>query len=266
MTKSKNLIGGAVVVVAAAALTVYIYRDMRSPVSLTSEGAATSTGVAIEPSGGAGNYTVKVLSNDNSSFAARLPNLDTTVTDYGHLDQAALQVAKQNIATISAALKQNPNDLNKWLQLAVLRKILSDYKSALAILDFTAATWPDNYVSFADRADIYQFYDKNPQEAESNLKKVIQLKPDYVQAYEDLRTLYTSSDYPGGQAKALPVLLLGLKNNPQSVDLMTYVARYYRSTGDKANANAYYDKAVETARPGNNANLADSIAREEQGV
>ena len=190
-----------------------------------------------------------------------MPDLSLPVTNYSRLDEAAFKAISQNMAKIISELKNNPNNELGWLNLGVYRKMLGDYAGAVQILDYIVVSWPSDYAPYNNLADLYQFYIKNYPLAEKNWLKVIELKPDYLQAYENLHSLYKDL-YQEKQAQSLPILLQGLKANPQSIDLMVFIARYYKSLGDKDNTQVYYSKAIQEAKNQNNPDLTGLLEQE----
>ena len=190
-----------------------------------------------------------------------MPDLSLPVTNYSRLDEVAFKTVSQNMAKIISELKNNPNNELGWLNLGVYRKMLGDYAGAVQILDYIVVSWPSDYAPYNNLADLYQFYIKNYPLAEKNWLKVIELKPDYLQAYENLHSLYKDL-YQEKQAQSLPILLQGLKANPQSIDLMVFIARYYKSLGDKDNTQVYYSKAIQEAKNQNNPDLTGLLEQE----
>jgi tetratricopeptide (TPR) repeat protein len=252
MIKQNKLLSLAFLIIIVAAISIYIYRDLNSsiPKALSQIENDQKEQVLLETSKPGGGYKIEAVDTVNNQKGieqlSKMPDLNLSVVNYSHIDEATFKVASQNIAILGADLKKDPKDESKWLNLGIFRKMIGDYQGSVEIFNFVGILWPSDYVPFNNLADLYQFYIKNYPLAEKNWLKVIELKSDYGEAYENLYNLYKES-YKEKEAQALPVLLKGVKNNPGSISLLVYTARYYRSVGEKAQALAYYKKAIDKA-------------------
>lgn len=262
------LVGGA---------SFYIYRDLHKTIPNSeiqkdiSQNLSTAVGtkegaVSINTDEPGQNYKIEsvpdvVSSTKTPQKSPKTPNLKLPVVNYSHIDNTAFEVAAQNIGILANDLQKDPKDELKWLNLAIFRKMLGDYQASVEILNYIAILWPKDYVPYNNLADLYQFYLKTYPLAEKNWLKVIELKPDYPEAYENLFNLYASA-YKEKQALALPILLKGLTYNPRSTDLMLFLARYYRSVGDTEKATTYYNKAIDQANLEKNEQVETSLRSE----
>lgn len=156
------------------------------------------------------------------------------------------------IKIISQTLKDNPDYPQGWLQLGILRKYIGDYEGAGLAWEYATKIRPVDYVAFNNLGDLYHFYLKNFPKSESAIKKVIELKPDYVQAYRNLFELYTLS-YKEKANLADDVLILGISKNPKAYDLMVALAMYYKEKGDKTGARKYFEEALKLNPPNKSA-------------
>lgn len=258
---------GAVVFLVAV-VSLYIYKDLgKSATSgLTKQennSAKSATSTAITDPNKDLKISVEKVQNSEqtASNLGKMPNLERPIENLSKLDGVSFQKTAQDIVELTKKLKLEPQNRNMWLDLAVFRKMLGDYSASLEILNYVAVLWPKDYISFNNLADLYQYYLKNYPLAEKNWLKVIELKPDYPPAYENLFTLYTV-DHKEKQALALPVLLKGLTQNPDSTDLMVYIARYYNAMGNKEQASIYYNKAIDVAKLEKNEQLEASLRAE----
>ncbi|MES2088045.1 MAG: tetratricopeptide repeat protein [Patescibacteria group bacterium] len=248
----KILLTFALPIILIGAVAFYIYTDLHRPAINSLSNSETTQNIPIVASTGTstGGYTVTMLDPKNgkpSQANVKKPDLSASVVNSSHIDDAAFKVIAQNITTLTNDLKKDSTDESKWLNLGIFRKMIGDYPAALEIFTYVSMAWPTDYIPFNNMADLYQFYLKNYSLAEKNWLQVIALKPDYPDAYENLYVVYRDF-YKEKQSLALPTLLKGLENNPKSIDLMVYVARHYRSTGDTEKAKIYYNKAIAQAR------------------
>lgn len=255
------------VLIIAGVVSAYIFNDLRrsaivnNPQPVVEE---TTTGVVSLDDGISGDYKINIIPNEEPkkpSTSIKIPDLNLPVTNNSHLDEAAFNAISQNLAEVVKKLKNDSNDELGWLYLGVYRKMLGDYAGAVQILDYVVVSWPSDYAPYNNLADLYQFYIKDYPLAEKNWLKVIELQPDYLQAYENLHALYKDL-YQEKQAQSLPILLRGLSANPKSIDLMVFIARYYKSLGDKDNTRVYYSKAIQEAKNQNNPNLTGLLEQE----
>ena len=153
---------------------------------------------------------------------------------------------KQNIEKLVSALKSDPKQIDKWLELGLLYKQIGDYAGAEEVWKYIAEVSSEKVIVYGNLGDLYQFYIKNYPKAEDYMKKVIALKPDNVAGYRALYDLYTLS-YKEKMPEALKTLSSGLAKNPDNYDLLVLTASYYKMVGDKVNAKIYYEKALAVA-------------------
>jgi tetratricopeptide (TPR) repeat protein len=243
------------VLVLVICLVVYIYRDLRghdkvllenSMVGKESLETETSKPVEVVKSQDIRNEVIEV-SNKMEVKEIPLPELDQKIVNSKKLDQKFFEIATKNINDLTSSLKEDPNSEEDWLRLSLIRKMIGDYSSSIEILKYVTKRWPKDYVPYSNLADIYQFYAKDKILAEENLLRVIELKSDYPDSYQNLYLLYTT-DYIEKKPKALDTLVKGLGNNPHSSDIMTTIARHYRANKDYDNAKKYYNMAIDEAK------------------
>jgi tetratricopeptide (TPR) repeat protein len=255
MKISKKIIGILLTVVLVICLVVYIYRDLRghdkvllenSMVGKESLETETSKPVEVVKSQDIRNEVIEV-SNKMEVKEIPLPELDQKIVNSKKLDQKFFEIATKNINDLTSSLKEDPNSEEDWLRLSLIRKMIGDYSSSIEILKYVTKRWPKDYVPYSNLADIYQFYAKDKILAEENLLRVIELKSDYPDSYQNLYLLYTT-DYIEKKPKALDTLVKGLGNNPHSSDIMTTIARHYRANKDYDNAKKYYNMAIDEAK------------------
>ena len=260
----KNFLTVFFIIAILGTVLSYVFIDLRkSAVVEQTQSAAKNTEVLNSSQTQSGQAEYKIISppKEASKLSIKLPDLNRPLVNYSHLDTLAFKVISDNTSDIVKKLTKNLDNEQDWLNLSVYRKMLGDYEGAVQVLDYIIVSWPSDYAPYNNLADLYQFYIKNYPLAEKNWLKVIELKPDYLQAYENLYGLYKDL-YKEKQTLTLSTLLKGLDANPKSVDLMVYIARYYRTTGNNAQAKAYYNKAVTEAEAQKNEKLVGSLKAE----
>lgn len=118
----------------------------------------------------------------------------------------------KELKDLSLQLSREPNYLQGWLQVGILRKFLGDYEGASLAWQYASVIRPENYIAFNNLADLYYYYLK---------------------------------DFP----KAKAILLEGISKNPKSADLMVFLASLYKDQGDKQNSRKYYEEALKLNPP-----------------
>lgn len=225
MTNKKN-IGIILIILLAIAAGVIIYRDQRaSKIEITETGSDNLKNYGIEATG---SGTVKVLPLDNQKLPPA-PSLDRTVPPLKTLLPEIVSAIEKQMTASVATLKKDPKRIDAWIDLGVERKQLGDYEGARDAWEYAKALGPNtNIVPWNNLGDLYHFYLKDYVKSEENWKKVIALKPDYIQGYRGLFELYTYSYKE--KASQIPVFLkAGIAKNPTSTDLKQMLADYEKS-------------------------------------
>ncbi len=191
-----------------------------TPVATSTVASTTTTdlGNGIKVTGPAG-ATVAIESVDTQQGPIA-PSLNHTVVYTSTLQPEAIDALKKNIASTVTELKKNSSQGVYWLQLGLDYKIAGDYKAAESVWVYITKAFPKNEVAFADLGDLYQNFLKDYPKAESNYKKAIAIKPDYIDYYRDLYTLYRYQ-YKTDTTAAADILAQGLSANPNNADLLT---------------------------------------------
>ena len=123
------------------------------------------------------------------------------------------EAAVKELKDLSLQLKSEPNYLQGWLQVGILRKFLGDYDGASLAWQYASLIRPQEYIAFSNLGDLYHYYLKDFPKAEKYLRRAVDVKPDYVAGYKNLFDLYTLS-YKEKKNLAESVLLEGIKKNP----------------------------------------------------
>ena len=131
----------------------------------------------------------------------------------------------KELKDLSSQLKSEPNYLQGWLQVGILRKYLVDYEGASLAWQYATLLRPNDFIAFSNLGDLYHYYLRDFPKAEKYLRKAVDLKPDYVAGYKNLFDLYTLS-YKEKENLAEPVLLEGIKKNPGDTYLQGVLNSY----------------------------------------
>ena len=135
------------------------------------------------------------------------------------------EAATKELKDLSSQLKSEPNYIQGWLQLGILRKYLGDYEGASLAWQYATFLRPQDYIAFSNLGDLYHYYLRDFPKAERYLRKAVDVKPDYVAGYKNIFDLYMLS-YKEKENLAEPVLLEGIKKNPDDHYLETILVSY----------------------------------------
>ena len=200
-----------------------------APTSATSTsssmGSTTDLGNGIVATGPSG-AKIEIV---NNTVAA--PSLNGPVVVSASLSVDAQTVLRQSEANLIASLKKDPTRVDLWLQLGVDRKIAGDYAGAIAAWNYVAEAGPAsiNYIAYGNLGDLYMNFQVNYPKAEADYKAAIAIKPDVIDYYKSLFTLYTSF-YKTNTTAAADIVAQGLKANPNNPDLLRLQAQLTSST------------------------------------
>lgn len=89
----------------------------------------------------------------------------------------------------------------------------------------------------------------------------IKNSPGNILSYKGLYELYTFS-YKQNTSAAEDILLEGISNNPDAIDLMVLLAFYYKETGEAERAAGYFNSAIEEAKKRGNDELVSTLEKE----
>jgi tetratricopeptide (TPR) repeat protein len=217
---NKKILGIIGLIVVVGLVGLFIYRDMKKAPSTDT---TTVNGVTMT-----GNGTVKVEPIPEIKLPP-MPSLDTKVAAASNVaPQVVALVEKQMTATV-ATLKKDSKRVDAWIDLGLQKQTLGDYTGARDAWEYAKALGPNtNIVPWNNLGFLYHHYMKDYVKSELNWKKVIELKPDYIQAYRGLFELYTYSYKE--KASQIPVFLkAGIAKNPASTDLKQMLADYEKT-------------------------------------
>jgi len=203
-----------------------------------------------------------LIAGANYYFVRQMPDLDRPFTPAERYPESIRQESIQKVESAIAELRENPELVSRWLELAVYRKGADDYEGAEDIWLYMTYTWPAEPTAYGNLADLYQSVLVEPRKAEKYWKKYIEVAPaNYdIGAYRSLHDLYrTKLSNPD---RAREILLQALKENPETTDLIIPLAVFERMQGNVDAARMYFTQAKEIADKLGNTSLS-SILNEE---
>jgi len=160
-----------------------------------------------------------------------------------NLTPETAETLKQKFNQIKEKLISDPNDINTWLYLGLLKKMVNDYEGARDVWLYITQKWPQDSTAYGNLGDLYTFFLNEPQKAEAAYKTAIQNDPKNYNFYLGLADLYRYK-YPEGDAKYEQTLLDALNKFPDEVNLIGPLAVFYYQTNQVDKAIPVYEKLV----------------------
>ena len=205
-----------------------------------------------------GNVKIEILPIEES---IAIPDLTRSVVFPADFPFEAQQIVSDNIAKSVEILTKNPSSFEDWLNLAIHRKVINDYEGAAEIWEYLNEASPTNSISFTNLGNLYHLYLKDYPKSEENFKRAIKNNPSNILSYRGLYELYTFS-YRQNTSAAENLLLQGIDNNPDSIDLIILLAFLYKETGEAERAAGYFNSAIEKAKKLGNDELILTLEKE----
>ena len=261
--KKQILLRVLIVLVLLGSLSYIVYKDYKQVNNANApfvNSSATSTVAANTASKPAlvATSTNPYKVPEKPALIAPTPDLNRSYNPPENFSDSKKNELKKRYSDEVLSLKKDPEQINTWFDLAILRKTAGDYEGARDIWIFTSKVWPQIPVSFIGLGDVYTFNLKDLPKAEENLKIAVLISPQDASMYARLSEFYRFR-YPEKKSEALPTLLSGLKLNPKSTDFMVVIAYYYQDTGDKVNARTYFEMALAIAKDNKNTALINYL-------
>ncbi|MDP3710308.1 MAG: hypothetical protein Q8R29_01125 [bacterium] len=141
-------------------------------------------------------------------------------------------------------VKENPDFLNGWLELGILKKVIGDYEGARDAWEYANIIRPGNSISFSNLGELYWRYLPNYTKSEANFKTSIKNKSDDPSVYISLSDLYFYS-YAEKKDFADDILLEGTKANPEDTNLVRALAALYERQKEYTKAKEWWTKLLE---------------------
>ncbi len=131
----------------------------------------------------------------------------------------------QRFMKVIGVLQKNPESMEDWLNLGILRNQINDFVGAKEVWEYLIATFPKNPIAYGNLANLYVFDLKDPMKAEATFKKAIEVGPDQIQVYRNFSEFYRFVVKNDEKAKA--ILKMGIEKNPMnSGDLQKILESY----------------------------------------
>jgi tetratricopeptide (TPR) repeat protein len=157
--------------------------------------------------------------NATSTATLITPDYGEPIAFSGSVSSSARSQLTGELAQIQANIRSNPLDLQAWESLGAVYKMGGDYAHAKQAWEYIITVSPSSPAPYSDLGDLYMNFLKDYPQAEKNYLKVVALRPQAVDAYRNLYTLYRYL-YKTDTSAASDILNEGLKNNPGNAELL----------------------------------------------
>lgn len=216
MTETQRNITVGVLIAGALAMVVYLLNVTERPVVDTNIATSTPIGTPNTVVGGVqgtGDYAVELVGTPTPTLGPiRIVSKDLSIE--------AQTILRQKIEAQYEILKSEPTRMDIWLRLGTNRKIGGDYAGAVEAWKYVAAAAPLSLVATArgNLADLYLYFLKDYQQAQTHYIAAIAANPEVIEYYRGLFYLYKDINKDPLSAGAL--IVKGLKANPNNPDLL----------------------------------------------
>src|SRR3989344_1582590 len=187
-------------------------------------------------------YTQKAGAPDIAVQDKQEKNLFEFKPQCPDLTEEQIASLKERFDKVKEFLAKTPDHMGGWMEVGLIRKGLCDYQGAADVWTYVGEIRPENSLSFANLGDLYTHFLVDYPKAEAAYLRAIENEKHDVNYFRNFFELYYY--YTEKKHLAEKVLLDGLNYNPNSQDLMTLLASYYRDNGNKEKAIEYFNKVL----------------------
>ena len=241
------VIGGVAVAVLSGLVLLWYASDIYLSKEKAEEDpvAALLGGVTFAPS----------ITND----AVVAPKVPRKLVFPDYLPKEIRKSITASVNTLVANIKKDPKDINTWLDLALQYKTINDIEGAREVWTYLTEAAPKQALSFYNLGYLYHISLKEYPKAEENFKKALEIDPNQEIYYTGLHELYRYS-YKQETSAAVDILKQGMRQMPDSINLVLTLASYYRDEKkDTKNAIQYFTQARDMAKKAKNLELVRTL-------
>jgi len=256
---TQKALGATVIILIIGFIGWYIVRDI-SHTNSTKDIDTTIEDGSLESlieSGDAEIVGIPVDVDLNTNSVSK-PTLGRTITMPERFTPEAVTILQNNIATLTAQLKENPDSLQAWSDLANQYKIIDDFEGAREIWEYLILVTQNNTVIRISLGNLYHYQLRNFEKSEAVFKEALRVNDKTVEVYVGLHELYRYS-YKTGSTLAVDILKEGITAVPENTDIRMLLASYYTKLDMKAEATAVYEEVLMMANSAGNTNLVTII-------
>lgn len=153
---------------------------------------------------------------------------------------------RETLLTLKQAIENNPDFVNFWFDVGLIKKQVGDYRGAEAAWVKAGEIRPANSTSFGNLADLYANFLHEYDKAEEAYKTAISNSAGeaknilFYRHYAEFAFNRLSD-----AEKTVSILLEAAEKNPDSSEPLIMLADFYQDQGDNDKAIEYYEKALE---------------------
>lgn len=139
------------------------------------------------------------------------------------LPASAIAIKRVQLTHLSASLSEDSNDFNSWMALGNFKKFFNNFIGARDAWEYAKIVAPNQPLTYLNLANLYGYYLKEPQKAESNFLTAISI--DSQNAYGGLNSIANYYKDFGFKDKAIEFYKKALELNPNDSSLMVEIQR-----------------------------------------
>lgn len=259
-----HLIGGvSIIVIIFGGFFLYTSKKVNAPEEVTT---VKDGGIGATVSGDSeiNQIPVDVTLPLPTGAEVTPPSLSRTLSFPSGFPADAIAIIENNVATLTAELKNNPDSFSSWMDLAQQYKIIEDYAGARDIWEYLTKVY-SSATPYINLGNLYALDMQDFIKAEANFKKAIKVDATQVESYKGLYELYRYS-YKTDTNLAEQALLDALTAVPHDIDVLITLATYYKDTNRLGTAKARYIEARNEAEKLGNTGLVAVLDKEIAGL
>src|SRR3989338_3483901 len=220
MQNKNTIISVVLFCLLAGGLGYYIFRDFSSQKEEITDDA-TEVLENKDEIGGEG-ASIEIVSVDEGSIvfakpSIPVPNLERPIQIAESTPPRVKEQTLTEINRIIGLLKQDSSLFNEWSDLGLMMKSIDDHVWARDAWEYAAALRPNDSLAFTNLGNLYGYYLKEPEKAEKNYLKSIEI--DSKLPYLYVRTAFFYLEALNDKEKARNIIEKGLKNIPGDDEL-----------------------------------------------
>lgn len=264
-SRSQLIVGVIVAIVIVAGVGYVFWQGAHKPGFRDQGNATTTAGTTTTQTGpnsltvsgpDGGGYTITQVPIED---APKAPPYKSGLTCSTSMSKEQCATIQGQDATAVARIETNVTDFAAWVQLGALREEVGDYQGAATAWGYVKSLYPTNPTVYLNLADLYTNFLKDYAKGEQYYLSAMKYLPTDTSIYANLFTVYTTTSYKPSASAAEDILKKGIAANPKAIDLPVTLARYYKSLGRSADAQAQYNAAIANAKAAGNTDVAAQI-------
>ncbi|MEK7598977.1 MAG: hypothetical protein AAB474_00790 [Patescibacteria group bacterium] len=214
----RNIFVVSALILVSAAAGYFVWRDFNGIQNQAVTEPNSGQVINDKPDYGQVKVQEKAVNKTYAAVEPNVPNLDRPVKVSANLSEGEKEKFVSEIKEISAALKDNHNDFDRWLQLGILQKMIGDYDGAAESWNFAAVISPKSTIPFLNLADLYAYYFRNNKKAEESFALAVAADPQNSFPYFQIARFY--DDVLKDKERARNILRQGISAGADAADYL----------------------------------------------